>query len=109
MSKHTIVTTCPFANEGIEVEVTFNFIKGANPTGPSYASGGEPGYPPEIELISVKPVDPALILPPDLQKDLDDWTDSWLTDNEGYGMACDRVGDDEDAARERAAELRADR
>lgn len=108
MSKHKITTTCPFANEGIEVEIAFNFTKGRAATGPSYASGGEPGYPPEVELIAVKPVDSALVLPPVLQQDLNEWADNWLIDDEGYSRALDRVADDEEAAREYAAELRRD-
>jgi hypothetical protein len=35
-----------------EVAVHFDYVPGAPPTGPSYASGGEPGYGPEVEFVA---------------------------------------------------------
>src|SRR4051812_42754129 len=96
MSKHKIRASCPFANsdDGIEVEIAFTYRKGS----PDYwnKAGGhwEQGYAAEVELEAVCPVDPALILPSDLQKALNEWADLYLADDEGYGAACDAASDD---------------
>lgn len=105
MTTHTLIATCPFAYEGVEVEITYNFTPERGPTGRSYASGGEPGYAAEVELIGVRPVDRDLILPVSMQRDLSDWADTWIAD-EGYEMACDRAADDDERARESAADRR---
>ena len=41
-----------------EVEISFSgtVIPGAPPTGPSYASGGEPGYGPEVDDLDIADV-----------------------------------------------------
>jgi hypothetical protein len=33
-----------------EIELEFDYSPGAEPTGPTYACGGEPGYGPEVDL-----------------------------------------------------------
>lgn len=112
MTTHKMRAACPFANsdDGIEVEITFNFTRGRPMV--RYLRNGDPGYPAdpdEVEVVSVKPVDPALVLPANLQKNLDDWAELYLSDDEGFHLACDAARDDSEAAREFAAELRADR
>jgi len=42
-----------YRDEG-DIEVTYTITPGRPATGPSYASGGEPAEPPEVELIEVK-------------------------------------------------------
>lgn len=108
MSKHKMSATIPCgpSDEGaeIECEIVFSFTRGADPTGPSYSSGGEPGYPAEVELVSVKGN-----LFQDLhQKAFEDRVSAWLQDD-GYAEALAVVAEDDAAAREYAAELRADR
>ena len=111
-TKHKMRASCPFADsdDGIEVEITFSFTKGRPAV--MYLRNGDPGYPAdphEVELVSVKPVDPALVLPSNLQKEMDDWAERFLSDDKGFGLACDAAFDDAVAAREYAADLRADR
>lgn len=109
MTQHKMRAACPFADsdDGIEVEITFNFTRGRPMV--RYLRNGDPGYPAdpdEVEVVGVKPVDPALVLPANLQKNLDDWAELYLSDDEGHGRAVDAALDDRVAAREFAAELR---
>lgn len=105
---HRMRASCPFANsdDGIEVEIAFSFLPGAKATGPSYASGGDPGYGPEVELVSVRVVDPTVTLSAPLLVNLKDWAEQYLTDNDGYYEACETAEEARDGERERAAEMR---
>jgi len=107
---HRMRASCPFANsdDGIEVEITFTYLPGHPATGPSYASGGDPATPDEVEFVSVRPMGDAMLLTLStrLQKDLAEWADLYLADDEGFDAAVVQAMNDEDAARERAAELR---
>ena len=51
-SKHTLTAFFPFGEEEVDVEVTYTYLAGRPARGPSYASGGEPADPPEIEFVS---------------------------------------------------------
>ena len=83
-SKHTLTAYCPFAGDEIEVKITYNYTPGRPARGPSYASGGEPADPPEIEFVSAKlsgaKLDKAL------QEQLDEWAED-LLQGDGYDDA----------------------
>lgn len=113
MSKHKIHATIPHGDPDIgaevECDIVFNFTPGAGPTGPSYDSGGEPSYGAEVELVSVKANLLDMGAFQDLhQKDLEDLVSDWLQ-GDGYAEALAIAAEDDEAAREYAAELRADR
>lgn len=94
----------------VEVEITFTFLKGAPEQGPSYASGGQPADPDEIEFVSAKAVLGLAGSPYPLlaQNALDHWARDWLQED-GFAEALEVATSDYAAAREYAAELRADR
>ncbi len=105
-SKHTMTALCPFGLDGIEVEIAFTFRKGAPEQGPSYASGGQPADPDEVELIYVKPIKHTL---DDLMSCmLSRWAEDYLAD-EGFSEALEQAASDYESAREYADELRRDR
>lgn len=113
MSKHKMRATIPHGDPDIgaevDCEIVFSFTAGAGPTGPSYSSGGEPGYPAEVELVSVDGNLLDMGAFQDLhQKAIEDLVSDWLQDD-GYAEALAIVANDDEAAREYAAELRADR
>ena len=78
-SKHTLTAYCPlwFAGDEIEVEITYTYIAGRPARGPSYASGGEPADPPEIEFVSATVT--GSTLGKALQDKLNDWAEAWVT------------------------------
>lgn len=118
-TKHTLLATIPVGDPdlGAELEalITFAFTPGAGPTGPTYASGGEPGYPAEVEFISAEPYCNGKPSPyygafADLEfANLQDIARSWLESDDGYSEALEEVAEDHERAREHAAEQRADR
>lgn len=92
-----------------EYEITFTSTKGS----PDYynKAGGhwEQGYPAELEFVSIKPDAGDHGAFTDLaQQGLEDWASDWLQ-GDGYDAALEVVASDTEAAREFAAELRADR
>jgi len=118
MSEHRVHTTIPIGpdDEGAEVEVAirFSYVPGAPATGPTYASGGEPGYGSEIEFISAeryvngepRPYEGSFA---DLEaKTLQDAAAEWLEEN--YDAAAHQAAEDSqpdpDDARDRAIEDR---
>ncbi len=104
MSKHKIPALRTGFTNGMnweaEYEVTFEYRKGSS------ATQIDPGYAAEIEAIDIKPEFGSL----DSREKAEalDWAQSWL-DDEGYDRALAEVADDQERAREYAAELRADR
>ena len=68
------------------VEITYSFLPGAPATGPIWDSGGDPGYPAECDIISVKLIEDDNLNPTDAQ--LREWAQDWLDDWEGYNAAC---------------------
>lgn len=65
-----------------EYVITFSVVPGAGPTGPTYASGGEPGYPAEVEFIAIEPDAGDHGAFTDLaQAGLVDWAKNWLDEN----------------------------
>lgn len=58
-----------------ELEIAFTFIPGQSETGPTYDSGGEPAYPPEVDVAAVRVCIPATRTCPEM------WIDcEWLAD-----------------------------
>ena len=72
-----------------EIEIVFSYSPGAPEQGPSYASGGQPAEPPEVEFISAKLIEGHGIEP--TQAQIDDWADDWLASDTGYQAAIDEV------------------
>lgn len=117
-SKHTILATIavgdPDLGAEVEAKITFTYTKGAPATGPSYDSGGEPDYAAEVELVSAEPYCNGKPAPyygafADMEMaSLQDIAANWL-ENDGFSEACEKVALDDEAAREYAAELRAER
>jgi hypothetical protein len=100
MSKHTITAELEvtIAAYGIdpetfypEVEIEFAYTPGCPETGPSYASGGEPASPDEIEVHSVRVIkDEGIDMPPEW------WCEraqDWL-DGNGYDFARETAYED---------------
>ena len=84
------------------IEIEFTYLPGYPAMGPSYASGGEPGAGPELELVSAKLLDGDGLDPG--QKQVEEWAADWLNDK-GYDIACRHAereqGPDPDAWLER--------
>jgi hypothetical protein len=81
-----------------EYTITFSYLPGAAPTGPTYDSGGEPGYGPEIEYISHEPVSD---YGPAAENEAE-WCKDWLDEN---AAECAEIAEqasqpDPDAARD---------
>lgn len=103
MSKHTMKAVCPFGLDGIWVEINFSFSPGSPAI--LYGDAPQPADPAEIELISVTYADS---INDAMAKMLEEWAVEYLAD-EGLVDAMEEVASDHEAAREYAAELRADR
>lgn len=52
-TKHTKRSVMEIFGQEREINIVFSYTPGAPATGPTYASGGEPGYGPEIEILKV--------------------------------------------------------
>ena len=107
---HRMKALCPFALDSIEVEIVYTFTPGAPEQGPSYSSGGQPGDPDEVEFVSVETWLTSAFLPvPSIRKMLDEWAIEYLASDDGFAAAVEQAEEDDDAARERAAEMRSER
>lgn len=110
MSKHTMKATVPHGDPDIgaevDLEITFEYRRGRPAV--MYLRNGDPGYPAdpdEIEFISCKgPLGGEL-----RQEDFDALAQQYLGDDVGEQQARETVADNDERAREYAAELRADR
>ncbi len=104
MSKHKITWLDYGFTNGMdweaEYEVTFEYRKGGS------ATQIDPGYAAEVEAIDIKPEHGTLGSRE--KADALDKAQMWL-DDKGYAAALEIVASDLEAAREYAAELRADR
>jgi hypothetical protein len=117
-TQHKMIAVIPHGDPDIgaevECEIVFSFFKGAPEQGPSYASGGQPADPDEIELVRVRPIIGGK--PSEYggayadmeQSSLEAIAEDWLLED-GFADACEVVASDDADAREYAAELRADR
>lgn len=103
MSKHTMKAVCPFGLDGIIVEIKFSCAGGSPAV--MYGDAPRPADPVETELISVTYVNS---INDEMAKMLDEWAVEYLA-GEGFNAAMEEVASDDAAAREYAAELRADR
>jgi hypothetical protein len=52
--KHDYTTTFTLGSHERDVVITYTVTPGSGPTGPSYASGGDPGYAAEINVERVE-------------------------------------------------------
>lgn len=90
-----------------EYEITFTCLPGADPTGPTYASGGEPGYGPEIEFVSIDPDAGDHGAFSDLaQAWLIDWAKDWL--DQHFDECMDLVAQDSQPDPDDARDARRD-
>jgi hypothetical protein len=69
-----------------KVDIEFEFIPYQPATGPSYASGGEPACPAEVDFIKATLIDGDGLIP--TKEQIDDWSREWLCDA-GYDAACE--------------------
>ena len=90
-TKHTLTFFFTFGLRETGVDVTYNYTPGRPARGPSYASGGEPADPPEVEF--VKAVLTGAKLDKDLQERLDEWAED-LLQGDGYDDAVANAEDD---------------
>lgn len=117
-TKHRLVATIPCGDPDLggetECEITFTFAKGS----PDYynASAGhwEQGWGAEIEFVAAKHLvngkpAPFTMLPDLEQAWLNDLSEAWLALDDGRMAAFEAVADDDERAREYAAEMRSDR
>lgn len=110
---HKITACIPVgpSDEGaeVELEITYTFLPGAPEQGPSYASGGQPADPDEIEFVSARNIhgEPYGAFA-DLEQDhLNDVARDWL-DDKGFEEAVAHACEELEAAKEAAAEARAE-
>lgn len=107
-TRHTISATRSGSHPAMgdwdaEYTITFTYLPGAGPTGPTYASGGEPGWGPEIEFVAIEPDAGDHGAFTDLaQAGLVDWARNWLDEN---AAECAEIAErdsqpDPDAARD---------
>jgi hypothetical protein len=117
MSRHKLRATIPHgpSDEGaeIEVEIAFNYTRGRPAV--MHLRNGDPGYPAgpdEVEFLDAAPLCNGKPSPfhgafADLERQwLNDLAEAWLNSNEGQNEAFLTVADDDERAREYAAELR---
>ncbi len=109
MSKHKIHWYRSGSTNGTDWEdeqtITFEFRAGRPAV--MYLRNGDPGYPAdpdEVEFVSVLPGSSDDLV----QQALEDEAQTWLS-SEGYDAAIEVAAEDHEAAREYAADLRADR
>ena len=90
-TKHTLTFYFTFGLRETGVDVTYNYTPGRPARGPSYASGGEPPDPPEVEFLSA--VLKGAKLDKDLQERLDEWAEDLLR-GDGWDDAVANAEDD---------------
>ena len=86
MSTHTLTAFCPLGLGEIAVEITYRFTPGRPARGPSYASGGEPVDPPEVEFISAS----SKVSDDFIKAMVTEWAEEWLGDD-GFDEAVDNA------------------
>lgn len=87
MSTHTLIAYCPLGLGEIEVEITYRFTPGRPARGPSYASGGEPADPPEVEFIAAS----SKVSDDFVKLLVAEWAEDWLADDHGRDTAVDNA------------------
>ena len=86
MSTHTLTAYCPLGLGEIAVEITYRYTPGRPARGPSYASGGEPADPPEVEFISAN----SKVSDDFVKLLVAEWAEEWLGDD-GFDEAVDNA------------------
>ena len=86
MSTHTLTAHCPLGLGEIAVEITYRFTAGRPARGPSYASGGEPADPPEVEFISASSTFNDVFV----WLMVTEWAEDWLA-GDGWDEAVDNA------------------
>lgn len=76
------------------VDIDFTYSPGRPETGPTYACGGTPAEPADVEMTKATLVNGDGLLP--TQAQIDDWAENWL-DGDGYERALDVACAKEDA------------
>jgi|ERR1700722_1263964 len=98
---YSINATYEHDDQEIELLIYFTFLPGSLEQGPSYASGGQPAEPAEVELHHVERREGVAWVP---TRDFDEWAAEYLH-GDGYAEACEeadaRSGPDPDAAYDR--------
>ena len=102
-TQHSFIATIGMGDPDIGAEgdfkITFNYTKGSPAQGPSYASGGQPADPEEIEFVKAeaycngKPSPPYGAFADMEQQSIDALADSWLESDEGQVSALECVND----------------
>lgn len=71
--------------------IEYTYTPGCPATGPSYASGGEPACPPELEVNGATLVKGDGLTP--TQEELNAWAVKWMDDDSNYSLAVDEAED----------------
>ena len=103
MSTHRMTAYCPFGlqPDSIQVEITYTYTAG------SRATRIDPADPAEVQFVSAKATLHAL--DDTMQAMLSEWAQEYLADDSsagGYHDACNAASDDDEGAREDAADHR---
>ena len=93
------------AEHEFDVVIDFDFVPGSPERGPSYASGGEPADPPEVDITSVRVFDEWNIERAAIAAAI-----RWFVESDIAIEDCliETASEDDRAAREEAAERRAE-
>ncbi|HQS14982.1 hypothetical protein [Reyranella sp.] len=110
----TISCGDPDIGAEVDLRITFKYQAGAPEQGPTYASGGQPADPDEIEFVSCVQIvngkeSPTYGAFRDLeQQSLDAIAEAWLQGDEGQAQATEQAMDDWAARADEAEEARAE-
>lgn len=85
-------TVCP------TLRIAFTYLPGYAATGPTYACGGEPACPAEVEFVSAELIDGDGVDPTPDQ--IATWAEEYLCSDEGYGAAVQEAGQEREFERE---------
>jgi hypothetical protein len=116
-TKHTLLATLPVGDPDLGAEqealIYFTHRKGMSDFYDGSVGAWMPGWDSEIEFFSAVPYcngkpSPFLDYPSMQQQRLDEIASNWLESDDGQQAAFEAVRDDDEAAREYAAELRRD-
>lgn len=103
-------TTFQIGENSVLLKVVFDFVPYQPETGPSYASGGEPACPAEVDIHSLEwSLDNPITKTVQWHQIEGPLFDLILGDDELYGELCQAAADNDADAREAAAEARYER
>lgn len=75
------------------IKIDYTWLPGAPEQGPTYACGGQPADPDEVELMRAVLVNGDGLAP--TQEQIDEWAQNWL-DDKGYDRAIENAMDERD-------------